>query len=269
MDFFKKLINDLSDFDEQVDTLLIGGDVEPLTHPLFTEFIKIARSSNKIKHLKMSTNAYLLTHEMSRDIISSGMDIIQISVNGMNDEQYRELTSCDVQFKKIKENIEYLNSIKGNAHIHIKCIGDYFSDEQKGEFIEGFSPLCDTINIERLINLWTDMDLEIESGTNRFNVPNTEDSLICSRPFYAMNVHPNGNVNCCPGSIKTVLSLANASTMSLYDIWSGNKINELRMSFLHGDFKSKYDSCSKCRFTEFQSSEDLTPYRGNLLKKYR
>ena len=37
---------------------------------------------------------------------------------------------------------------------------------------------------------------------------------------------------------------------------------------LRGDYKEKYSNCAKCRFWEFQSSEDLTPYREELIEKY-
>ena len=268
LDFYKKLISDLSDFEGQVDTLLIGGDVEPLQHPEFTDFIKIARNSGKVKTLKMSTNVSLLTPELARDIISSGIDIVQISINGMSNEHYKYITNCDVDFNMIKGNVEYLHSIKENAHIHIKCIGDYFSEEQKAEFFSVFSPLCDSINIERLVNQWLDIELDIKSGVNRFDLHNAKSSSICSRPFYLINVHHNGNVNCCPASIKTTFALANANTSSLFDIWKGKALYELRMAFLRGNYQSKCHSCSMCKFTEFQTSENLTPYREVLLEKY-
>jgi radical SAM protein with 4Fe4S-binding SPASM domain len=217
----------------------------------------------------MSTNAYLLSPEISDDIISSGMDIIQISINGMSNEQYKDITGHDVDFDKIKNSVAYLHSIKGNAHIHVKCIGDLFNDEQKTHFLNTFSPICDTIHIDNLVNQWLDVKFDNVSGANRFDLQSAEHSLICSRPFYAMLVYPDGNVNCCVANINQPFSLGNAKTTSLYDIWNSKEYYELRMAFLLGDYQSKYRNCSMCSFTEFQSSEDLTPYRNELMEKYR
>lgn len=268
MDYFEKLINDLSEFEEQIDTLYIGGDVEPLQHPLFPEFVKIAKDSNVAKTLKMSTNVSLLTPGLSHRIIDAGMDIIQISINGMDDEHYRQVTNRDVNFSSIKENITYLYSIKKAAHIHIKCIGDYFSEKQREEFMKVFTPLCDSINIETLANNWLDLELDINEWQNRFGIQSSESSLICSRPFYSMIIHYNGKVNACPLSKNLALSIGNANAASLKDIWNSKELLDLRLAFLRGNYKDTYQDCSKCKFTEFQTSEDLTPYRDELIHKY-
>jgi len=268
LDLYKKIISDLNDFNGYIDTLRITGDIEPLQHPKFVEFIKLAKASDKVKCIKMSTNASLLTPELSHDIISSGMDIIQISINGVNDAHYKYITNCDVSFNLIKENVEYLYSIKENAHIHIKCIGDFFSKVQQKEFLKIFSPISDSINIEWMANQWLGMELETKNGKNRFDLNDVKKSEICSRPFYMLTIHPNGNVNCCPSTNMEPFSIANINTSSLYDIWNGNELYELRLAFLRGDYKSIYNNCSICKFSEFQSSEDLTEYRDILLEKY-
>ena len=266
-ELFIRLIAELAMFSEPIDTLRITGDVEPLQHPQFTEFIRIAKQSGNVKTIRMSTNAFLLTPGLSRDIIDSGMDIIQISINGMDNEHYKYVTNTDVDFSSIKENVEYLYSIKEQAHIHIKCIGDFFTDEQRHEFMSVFTPLCDTINIEWMVNQWLDMDLDTAQGQNRFKM-NTASSQICTRPFYSLGVHITGDVNSCTTTLGPPLSLGNVNDSTLYDIWNGKPMYDLRMAFLKGDYKEKYPNCAKCKFPEFQSSEDLTPYRGELIKKY-
>ena len=267
-DLFRKIISDLDSFDEKIDTFVVSGDVDPLRHPNFIDFIKIARACKKVKKLKMSTNASLLTTSMADDIISSGMDIIQISINGMDDEHYKYITNTDISFDEILSNVKYLHSIKKNAHIHIKCIGDFFSKEQQDKFYVVFSPFCDSINIERKANVWLDMDFDDSINGNRFGLEDVNTSEICSRPFYSMKIHFDGNVDFCPTSNTVSLSIGNVNVSSLYDMWNGKEIYDLRMSFLHGDYKHKYEKCSKCRFTEIQSSADLTPYRNLLTAKF-
>ena len=178
IELFKKIISELAMFGEPIDTFRITGDVEPLLHPQFTDFIKIAKQSGNVKYVRMSTNASLLTPELSRDIIESGMDIIQISINGMDNDHYKYVTNTDVDFETIKRNIEYLHSIKRQAHIHIKCIGDMFSEEQRHEFMKVFKPMSDSINIEWMANQWLDMELDTVKGRNRYELNVDESALI-------------------------------------------------------------------------------------------
>jgi len=191
-----------------------------------------------------------------------------VSINGMSNEQYKEVVNRNIDFTEIRKNVENLYSVKGKTHIHVKCIGDYFTKEQRDEFINVFSPICDTIYVENVANQWLDMEIQTRNDTNRFGIKNSETSLICSRPFYMMAVHYNGLVIACPVNYKFTFSLGDANIDSLRNIWNSKAYKDLRMSVLHGDFREKYVDCSKCNFTEFQSSEDLTPYRDELIKKY-
>jgi len=268
LDFFKKLISDLSGFKELVNTLYIGEYAEPLLHPHFPELIKIAKNSERAKVIKMSTNASLLTPELSNRIISAGIDVIQISINGINNEHYKVVVNRNVDFNKIRDNVAYLYSVKGNTHIHIKCIGDYFSEEQKDDFFKIFTPYCDTIYAEDAANQWLGLKFDTRNDANRFGIKNIKKSSICSRPFYMMAVHYNGKVVVCPVNYKMTFTVGDATRDSLKDIWNGKVLHDLRIAILRGNFKEKYHDCSMCNFTEFQSSEDLTPYRTDLINKY-
>jgi len=268
IELFKKIIDDLSGFEESVKTLTIGDLAEPLLHPQFSELIKIAKDCKMAEKVKMSTNASLLNKKISDSIISSGIDIVQISINGISDEHYKEIVNRNIDFNKILENVSYLHSIKKNTQLHIKCIGDFFSEKQKEDFIKIFTPLADTIHIDNAVNQWLDFSVEKKTNSNRFDLEDLNSSSICSRPFYMMMVHCDGKVVPCCVNDRLTFTIGDANNKSLKDIWNGETLFNLRKSFLLGDYKEKFEDCSKCNFFEFQSSEDLTPYRDDLIKKY-
>jgi MoaA/NifB/PqqE/SkfB family radical SAM enzyme len=185
----------------------------------------------------------------------------------MDNEHYKKITNRDVDFNQIVENVKYLHSIKENAHIHIKCIRDYFSKEQQEEFIKIFSPYCDSINLENVAHLFRDVQVDKKDGANRFGL-NLTSSQICPYPFYRMVIRHTGKVTTCPGDRNCENVIGDANTESLIDIWNGKALYDLRMDVLYAKAKEKYPFCSKCEFIECQSSEDLTPYRKDLIKKY-
>jgi radical SAM protein with 4Fe4S-binding SPASM domain len=266
MDLFKKFIADLYEFEQPINVLTIGRFGEPLLHPQLPEFIKMANDSKKVKKVKISTNASLLTPELSQRIISAGIGIIQISINGVSSEHYREVVNQDVDFNQIRNNVAYLYSIKGGTHIHTKCIGDYFSKEQKDAFLNIFSPNCDSINIEHATNLWRGLELVKENSLHRFELDNKSD--ICASPFFKMKVYCDGKVNVCGGMIDQAFTIGDINKDSLKNIWNCKTLYDLRMAILYGDFKEKYQVCSSCDFSSSQTSEDLAPYRDELIEKY-
>jgi len=83
--FFSKLILQI---ESHVSYLTLYFQGEPLLHPHFTNFIKIAHS-HKL-YTASSTNAQLLNDEMARYIVESGLNKLIISIDGTTQEVYEK-----------------------------------------------------------------------------------------------------------------------------------------------------------------------------------
>jgi radical SAM protein with 4Fe4S-binding SPASM domain len=264
---FTKIVKDLKNFPKPIELINIGEYAEPLLHPQFPDLVKIVKDSGRAKKIKMSTNASLLTASKADELIAAGIDFIQISINGINDQHYQQVTGCKINFEEILNNVKYLYSIKKDCHVHIKCIGDFFSAEQKDMFLTIFSPFADTIFIEDMANQWIDISLETKNTSNRFGFIHAKESLICSRSFYTLAIHHHGKASMCPVDWKFENTIGDVYKESLVDIWNGTRLNEIRKAHLCGKTEN-LKNCGKCRFWEFMASEDLTPYREELKIKY-
>ena len=75
--------------------------------------VQYARNSDKIDRIDTTTNGVLLTPKTSEKIIDAGIDQINISVNGVANEQFVDLVRTKVNFDRFVENIKYLYSIRG------------------------------------------------------------------------------------------------------------------------------------------------------------
>ena len=65
---------------------------EPLLNPHFAEMVRYAKASPCVERVDTTTNASLLTPERSLEIIDAGLDRLNISVEGINAEQYLDFT---------------------------------------------------------------------------------------------------------------------------------------------------------------------------------
>ena len=113
---FTKIIDDLQEFDEPIRVLRLYKEGEPLMNKRFADMVRYARASDKIKRIDTTTNGVLLIPKIAEKIIDAGIDQINISVNGVRNEQFAELVKTKVNFEKYVENIKHLYSIsRGGA----------------------------------------------------------------------------------------------------------------------------------------------------------
>ena len=80
----------------------ICGLGEPLLHPEIIKFVKYLTD----KHIfsRITTNASLLTPEMSRDLLKAGLKELRVSVSGI-DESYNQIHKLN--FSNVKQNLKY------------------------------------------------------------------------------------------------------------------------------------------------------------------
>lgn len=138
------------------------------------------------------------------------------------------------------------------------------------EFFDIFGDICDDISVEHLIpasgkidyKQLTDHDFEMTmNGNIRTNY------RACPRPFFAMNVHLDGNVDpCCTGEVPGFMG--NINNESIADIWNGKKFNAFRKMQLID--KSKNIVCYKCTWYKCVMFEEdnLDGVAKEMLRKF-
>ena len=140
MDFelYKKVIDDLKEFDEHLKVLRLYKEGEPFLNGRLADMVHYAKESGVVDYIDTTTNGYLLEPERMKPILDAGLDKINISIGGMSDEQFLEFTGVKVNFEKYVENIRNLYENKGNCEIVVKITGDFMTEEEKGRFFDNF-----------------------------------------------------------------------------------------------------------------------------------
>ena len=93
LELFKKIIDQL----KWNDNIWLLGFGDPIMHPKIDEMIKYLVSKG-IK-TKMSVNPKLLSEEMCRRLISSGLHTLLISVDGIDDKSYKYFRGKNANYK--------------------------------------------------------------------------------------------------------------------------------------------------------------------------
>ena len=110
------LTNALSDLG--VSKIRVTGG-EPTVRKDFFEIIKIIKEKNGIKNLVITTNGYKL-NRLAPKLIESGVDGVNISVDSLNREKFKEITGHD-RLNEILDGIKILQD-KGFENIKINAV---------------------------------------------------------------------------------------------------------------------------------------------------
>lgn len=159
-----KLIDhkDILSFDEIVDVVKIavrkgvdkvritGG--EPLVRKGIVDLIKMISHVDGIRDFGMTTNGILLS-QYADDLAKAGLHRVNISLDSMNPEKYKQITrGGDIQ--KVFEGIKSAKSA-GLEPIKINCVIKNSSEEPDAKEVAKF---CEENNLK--IRYITEMDLE-------------------------------------------------------------------------------------------------------------
>jgi len=271
MDFglYKKIIDDLKEFDGQLKVLRLYKEGEPFLNTRLADMIRYAKESGKVNYIDTTTNGYLLDPERVKSILDAGLDRINISVDGMSDKQFLEFTGVKVNFEKFVENIRHLYEIKGECEIAIKIAGDFMTEEEKNRFFDTFGNYADRIFIENAAPCWPEFDVEkrlgvkIEKGI--YDQP-IGDVNTCPYIFYSISVNSDGSVSLCFLDWARKLLIGDVRKQSLKEIWEGNELFQHQINQLCGKRKEN-PVCGECGQLSHGLPDNIDPYVDALTER--
>lgn len=271
MDFnlFKKIVDDICKFDEPIKVLRLYKDGEPLLNPNFVDMIEYAKQSGCCDRVDTTTNASLLTPELSLAIIEAGLDRINISIEGVNNEQYKDFSDYKIDFDKLVENIRFFYKHRKQCEMIVKINGDILTEAQKQEFYDIFGDITDGIFIESIMDCWPTYELEKVTINESRGIygQDINEVNVCPYVFYSFAVNSDGTISLCFLDWHRKLVIGDAKTESVKDVWSSDKIKEYQKLFLKGGRKS-HPICSDCGQLRQGQPDDIDEFANELLRKF-
>lgn len=255
---FKKIVDDLEDFPNPVRVLRLYKEGEPLMNKNLAEMISYGRKSNKIKKIDTTTNGVLLTPSNSEKLISAGINQINISVNGMSEDQFVELVRTKVNFNRYVENLKYLYSIKGDCVIYIKAIQENLNEDDQKRFLDVFGEISDRIFFEHLFPNWPGFSDDIIPKNSEIALYGGKaiEQSVCPYIFYSTTVNSDGTVSLCIQDWARTLVIGDVTKEPLWQIWNNQAITLHRLNHLSGARKSN-KTCGDCGVMKYSLYDNL------------
>ena len=240
-ELYQKFLDELKK--HKLYSIVFASRGEPLLNPYIDKMIQEAKKQG-VLDIKLNTNAALLTEELSRKLLVSGLDLIVFSVDSINPENYYSIRG--IQLNTVLDNIEKFLSIKRveypNSKIKVrvamvitkemKHIAEYEVEAAKDYWLKRVDEL--SVKSEaNFIHIYDNQQNQMESNT-------------CNLLWERMYLWHDGRVNPCDIDHLSTLCVGDISQgETISSIWNGTKMELLRLEHLENRSKLK-SVCLNC-----------------------
>jgi len=215
------------------------------------------KERNNRTSVQISTNGYFITKDIIRSLVNSGLDILVISLNALNEDTYEKLFP-GFKFKKIMNNIEELLSldlgkmkfivrflVTSENELEVKEAVKYW--HKRGVMTEVITLLHNRAGAIDIGHLKPKRQVRVQPLRKMFyrtwfNIFTT----CCVVPFRQMYILFNGDVLLC-------VILGNVNRNSIRDIWNGPIAQQIRKKILQRKYED-VPPCSGCTMLANYSS---------------
>lgn len=268
-DVFKKLIDGLEEFSQPLKVLRMNKVGEPLLNTKIAEMIRYAKKSGRVSYIDFATNAGLLNEKTSEALIDAGLDRLNISIEGVNSEQYKRFCGANVDFENLVKQIRFFYENKKACEVVIKIPSNYISAQDVDTFKTIFGDICDRIFVENLTSIWPNFNINDESNEITVSEESQyggviKDRKICSYIFYSMAVNADGTVSACCPDWEEKLIIGDLKQNSIYEIWHSDQLRKLQYQHLKGQ-RYENEVCSNCGHIKFCQVDDIDEYADKIL----
>lgn len=254
---FKKIIDEIGG---KVPAIRLSLRGESTLHPSFVDCITYAKEKG-IMEISTLTNGSKLTKEFFIQVMEAGIDWITISIDGLY-EVYERIRK-PIKFQQILDNIKQIHQIKkeygrNKPVIKIQSIWPAIKDNPE-KYYNTFAPYVDAIAFNPLIDyLSKDEDIVYE------------DSFSCPQLYQRLVIGADGRVMMCSNDEENSYVIGDANVESIYEIWHGDKLNEVRNIHKKLDGFKLLEVCKKCYLPRLTEDNEIASVNGRefIIKNY-
>ncbi|HEX2926433.1 MAG TPA: radical SAM protein [Ruminiclostridium sp.] len=272
MEVFKKIADEVALYPNC--TLRIHSVGEPLMWKDLAEAVEYTHSKGIMTWI--FTNAVTTDRKLLETIVSK-CSVIEVSVNSMDPEDYRETKGVDA-YNLVKENIEYMYKYMSDNKLNTRFLLSRVESDDK-EYDRNF------------ISFWKETGYAADVFVRSYHSYNSliEDKIknnkvvACHVHWARFNVDTNGEAVVCfnelfkgPEMDRTLI-LGDLKKQSIQEIWHGEKLAKIRASQIENkpelvDFTAGLpcSNCTYCQplFSDSVKSENQIKYILNSRNKH-
>lgn len=227
-------------------TMRFNGQGEPLLHKQFFDMVAYAKSQGFLIHA--TSNGMRLTEEKARGMITSGLDKVKFSFQGITKAEFERMRKGG-NYEVLEENIKRLVRLRTelerkNPWVQIGTTILDESEEAVSQFMQHWLQTVDGAYYGKTVMIRAKGSQAEEALTPR-DTSKPRDAL-CWEVRTKMTIFWNGDVTTCCTDYEGFLKIGSLAETSLQGIWTGEPMLAIRET-LGKNSKEKLPLCRDCR----------------------
>ncbi len=237
MELYKKVVDEASELG--ISYIRLNRFGEPLLHPQIFEMAKYAKEKG-LKNVGFSSNGVLLTKKKAKELLDSGMDYVNFSIDSLNPETYKNIR-IGATLKPTLNNILYFLKLKKEGNykkpfVSISAL-DIDSNHDEIEDIKKFwRDKVDEVVIQTFVSY--------EGGEKLSDVKFIKKHA-CNQPFERLMILQDGKVIVCCDDFNGKILVGDINKESIKQIWNSKRVKKIQKIQLKHEFE-KIPACVNC-----------------------
>lgn len=254
MDFslVEKIAADLRDHHVHKVNLFWFG--ETLLHPRCLEIIRFLRKALPGTKLNLSTNGQLLNGTLSMGVLESGIDTVNVDIDGFEKETYEHIRK-KLSFERVTRNLVEFMKLKEGMRLKAPRVGVTIIEmkDTEGEvsaFRRRWKKIADDVHVNKY-NTWR---LSVEDK----NTLRTKEYLNgrgftfpCENPWKELVISVEGKAVACCLDYNASMPVGDVRVQTIKEIWDGEGMAGLRQALMAGG-QDDVPMCRGCNAYIFQ-----------------
>lgn len=250
-DFFKKIVDEGAKY--KLPSIKLNYRGEPLLHPELPEMVAYTKKKGIIE-VQFNTNGLPLNEKKIEELLNAGLDRIIFSFDGATKQTY-EYIRTGSNYERVVNNIKTLVKMRDERDlkrpsVRVQMVKMKENEHEVEDFIKMWLPVANRIAVS------TYRKAEGAQGEN-VHFP-------CHQLWQRLMVCWDGEVRMCCGDWSGEIVLGNAKKSSIYELWHGEKLNNVRELHSQGRF-NEIPVCARCEVNTPRFDGQLQ----QLMAKYR
>ena len=243
--------------DPRLKALALVLQNEPLRDADLADKVRFFQAINRTNVIVfVVTNGTLLVPERVHELLDAGLDMMHISVNGYEREDF-EAINRGRDFGVFTANLDYLlRQDLAKLGLHLSFIMNAKYADQLRAAVQRYRAMGLKVHIHGISNRGGLVDEQLmkeyrytssaESLRNRLLKPIVKRLLpCCPYPFFQCSVLASGKVLVCTHDWSRKTIVGDLNTQSIREVWNGQALTDIRRLFLKGRMRD-VPACANC-----------------------
>ncbi|MGB2599774.1 MAG: radical SAM/SPASM domain-containing protein [Candidatus Omnitrophota bacterium] len=239
-DLWKKIVDEVAKYKRT--TLRPFNRGEALINPDLVRMIRYAKKRG-VGNIWLNTNGLLLSPEKSKELLDTGIDIIELSIDAASRETFKKIKGKDVYDTVVENTIACCRQKKESypkTKIVVSFVESSLNASEKDVFLNFWKDYADYVNVRPVHQAGALLgDLRKSKGKKE------DERLPCSMLWERLTITYSGDVCYCELDWEIKGKIGNVRDLSIKEIWNSEKYQQLRKLHIEKKF-SEISLCNVC-----------------------